>query len=346
MQSLRSAQLDHRIRTSARRSLRRRKGRSVSEQDKGTSAGVRKRDRGEIIGQGGMWLAKWSLVLASISLGAWIFGWLIEKLWVIILPVALAIVVATVMWPPTRGMIKRGMPPAAAAGITLVLSIGILAGVIAGIVPSVVSQAPELANKTTEGINQVQDWLQGPPLNLKDDQIDNAVHAVITKVQESGTAIASGVFSGVSTASSLLVTLGLVLILAFFFIKDGPRFHPLAPRCRRRPRRSASRRGPHPHVGHARRIHQDTSTGESDRRGLHRRRIADTRGPAGTGAGNSHVHRWLHPDRRCLCRRRPGRVGCAGGQRSHHRHHRVESSSWPFSRSKETSFSLCCRASR
>ncbi|WP_372027887.1 AI-2E family transporter [Rhodococcus sp. NyZ502] len=173
-----------------------------------------------------MWLAKWSLVLASISLGAWIFGWLIEKLWVIILPVALAIVVATVMWPPTRGMIKRGMPPAAAAGITLVLSIGILAGVIAGIVPSVVSQAPELANKTTEGINQVQDWLQGPPLNLKDDQIDNAVHAVITKVQESGTAIASGVFSGVSTASSLLVTLGLVLILAFFFIKDGPRFIP------------------------------------------------------------------------------------------------------------------------
>lgn len=92
---------------------------------------MRKRDRGEIIGQGGMWLAKWSLVLASISLGAWIFGWLIEKLWVIILPVALAIVVATVMWPPTRGMIKRGMPPAAAAGITLVLSIGILAGVIA-----------------------------------------------------------------------------------------------------------------------------------------------------------------------------------------------------------------------
>lgn len=186
---------------------------------------TRKRDRGEIIGQGGMWLAKWSLVLASISIGALIFGWLVEKLWVIVLPVALAIVLATVMWPPTREMVKRGLPPAAAA-ITLVLSIGVLAGVIAGIIPSVVGQAPELANKTTEGINQVQDWMQGPPLNLQDDQIDNAIHSVVAKVQESGTAIASGVFSGVSTAGSLLVTLGLVLVLSFFFIKDGPRFIP------------------------------------------------------------------------------------------------------------------------
>ena len=187
---------------------------------------TRTRDRGEIIGQGGMWLAKWSLVLASISIGALIFGWLVEKLWVIVLPVALAIVLATVMWPPTREMVKRGLPPAAAAAITLVLSIGVLAGVIAGIIPSVVGQAPELANKTTEGINQVQDWMQGPPLNLQDDQIDNAIHSVVAKVQESGTAIASGVFSGVSTAGSLLVTLGLVLVLSFFFIKAGPRFIP------------------------------------------------------------------------------------------------------------------------
>ncbi|MCQ4122389.1 AI-2E family transporter [Rhodococcus sp. FXJ9.536] len=173
-----------------------------------------------------MWLAKWSLVLVAIALGALLFGWIIEKLWVIVLPVLLAIVVCTVLWPPTRAMTKRGMPSAAAAATTLVLFIAVLAGIIAGIVPSVVSQAPELANKATEGINQVQDWLQGPPINLKDDQIDEGIHTIVTKVQESGTVIASGVFTGVSTASSLLITLGLVLVLSFFFIKDGPRFLP------------------------------------------------------------------------------------------------------------------------
>jgi predicted PurR-regulated permease PerM len=200
----------------------------VAEQEAPAAPGqeITKPDRGHLIGLGGMWLAKWSLVLVAIALGALLFGWIIEKLWVIVLPVLLAIVVCTVLWPPTRAMTKRGIPPAAAAATTLVLFIAVLAGIIAGIVPSVVSQAPELANKATEGINQVQDWLQGPPINLKDDQIDEGIHTIIAKVQESGTVIASGVFTGVSTASSLLLTLGLVLVLSFFFIKDGPRFIP------------------------------------------------------------------------------------------------------------------------
>ncbi|MFE7421434.1 AI-2E family transporter [Rhodococcus sp. NPDC057529] len=191
-----------------------------------SGSAVTKPDRGHLIGVGAMWLAKWSLVLVAISLGALLFGWIIEKLWVIVLPVLLAVVVSTVLWPPTRAMTKRRIPPAAAAATTLVLFIAVVAGIIAGIVPSVVRQAPELANKATQGINQVQDWLKGPPINLQDDQIDQGIHTIIVKVQESGTVIASGVFTGVSTASSLLITLGLVLVLSFFFIKDGPRFIP------------------------------------------------------------------------------------------------------------------------
>ncbi|MDF3310350.1 AI-2E family transporter [Rhodococcus sp. T2V] len=191
-----------------------------------SGSAVTKPDRGHLIGVGAMWLAKWSLVLVAISLGALLFGWIIEKLWVIVLPVLLAVVVCTVLWPPTRAMTKRRIPPAAAAATTLVVFIAVVAGIIAGIVPSVVRQAPELANKATQGINQVQDWLKGPPINLQDDQIDQGIHTIIVKVQESGTVIASGVFTGVSTASSLLITLGLVLVLSFFFIKDGPRFIP------------------------------------------------------------------------------------------------------------------------
>jgi predicted PurR-regulated permease PerM len=185
-----------------------------------------KPDRGALIGVGGIWLAKWSGCLVLIAAAAVVLGWIIQQMWVIILPIALAIVVSTILWPPTRGMTKRGVPPAAAAGLTLVLFFAVVGGIIAGIVPSVVAQVPDLANKATEGINTVQDWVQGPPINLQDEQLDNAVHVVIERVQGSAASIAGGVFSGVSTAGSLLVTLGLVLVLTFFFIKDGPRFLP------------------------------------------------------------------------------------------------------------------------
>jgi predicted PurR-regulated permease PerM len=198
---------------------------NTSDHNAGDKAAV-KPDRGALIGVGGIWLAKWSGCLVLIAAAAVVLGWIIEQMWVILLPVALAIVVSTILWPPTRGMTKRGVPPAAAAGLTLVLFFAVVGGIIAGIVPSVVAQVPDLANKATEGINTVQDWVQGPPINLQDEQLDNAVHVVIERVQGSAASIAGGVFSGVSTAGSLLVTLGLVLVLTFFFIKDGPRFLP------------------------------------------------------------------------------------------------------------------------
>lgn len=189
-------------------------------------ASSKKPDRGTLIGAGGMWLAKWSAILVVIAAGALVLGWIIQKMWVIVLPVALAIVVSTILWPPTRAMTKRGLPPAPAASITLVLFFAIVGGIIAGIVPSVVNQVPDLANKATEGISTVQDWVKGPPINLQDEQLDNAVDAVVERVQGSAASIAGGVFSGVTTAGSLLVTLALVLVLSFFFIKDGPRFLP------------------------------------------------------------------------------------------------------------------------
>ncbi|GAA4487936.1 AI-2E family transporter [Rhodococcus olei] len=184
------------------------------------------RDRGEVIGNGGLWLAKWSLCLVAIAAGAWVVWTVLGRLWVVVLPVLMAIVVATVLWPPTRAMMKRGVPAAAAAGITLAGFFAVLSGIVALIVPSVVDQAPELANKASEGLRTVQHWLQGPPVNLRDDQIDSAVQAITSKLQSSAQSIATGVFSGVSAAGSLLITAFLVLVLAFFFIKDGPRFLP------------------------------------------------------------------------------------------------------------------------
>ncbi|WP_051021656.1 AI-2E family transporter [Nocardia araoensis] len=184
------------------------------------------RDRGDVIGVGLLWLAKWALCIVAIAAGAWVLGFLVARLWVVILPVALAIVIATVLWPPVRWLTARGLPPAAAASIAVLGFLGVLAGVIALIVPSVVDQVPELADKASAGVNQVRDWLQGPPLRIREEQLNSAVDAIVSRLQSSSAQIATGVFSGVTTATSALITLFLVLVLSFFFVKDGPRFLP------------------------------------------------------------------------------------------------------------------------
>ncbi|MGW6726937.1 AI-2E family transporter [Nocardia sp. NPDC055029] len=184
------------------------------------------RDRGDVIGSGILWVAKWSLCIVAIAAGAWVLGSITARLWVVLLPVALAIVVATILWPPTRWLTQHKVAPALAATISLVGFLAILSGVIALIVPSVADQAPELADKATAGVNQVRDWIQGPPLRIRDEQLDSAVEAIVGRLQSSGAQIASGVFTGVSTATSVLITIFLVVVLVFFFLKDGVRLLP------------------------------------------------------------------------------------------------------------------------
>ncbi|BBZ05422.1 permease [Mycolicibacterium chitae] len=184
-------------------------------------------DRGAVIGAGGMWLAKWSLIIVAIAAGTVVLGWIAAKLWVVVLPVLLGVVLCTVLWPPARLMMDRlGFPPAAAATATLLLFLAIFSGIVALIVPPVLDQMPELIDQATEGINRMQQWVAGPPLNLQQEQFDRYVDTVVNAMRESSSAIATGVVTGVSTVGTLLLTLVLTVVLSFFFLKDGRRFLP------------------------------------------------------------------------------------------------------------------------
>lgn len=171
------------------------------------------------------------IVVATI----WVLWWVCSQLWVVIAPILFAIIISTVLWPPARWMRNRRVPPAAASLVMMLIALGVIAGVISVIVPSVVQQAPDLASRAVHGIQQLQDWIQGPPLNVRDEQLSNIVDTITRKVQSSASTIASGVFTGLGTATSLVVTLFTTLILVFFFLKDGPKFIPWLDRTVGRP---------------------------------------------------------------------------------------------------------------
>ncbi len=183
-------------------------------------------NRGFVIGQGTQWLAKHSLRLILIAGGAWVLAWIIGKTWVVLLPILLAIIVCTVLWPPVGWLLRKGMNAAAASAVVLLLAVGVVAGIMGAIAPSVVDQSGDLASQATDGVVKIQEWLHGPPFNFSDDQLDNAVNAITSRIQDSSTTIASGVFTGVTAATSVLITLFTVLFLTFFFLKDGPKFVP------------------------------------------------------------------------------------------------------------------------
>lgn len=184
-------------------------------------------DRAAVIGQDGRWVAGWALRIIVLA-GA---GYLLFKglglIWVGLLPVVLALLICTVLWPPVRVLREKAHFPAALAVLVTILgAFALFAAVIAAIAPSVVNQVPTLVRRAEEGIQSIIDWMQGPPLNLELEQLQNAVNEIGTVLQESSGQIFSGVVTGLSTATSFLVTVFVTLVLTFFFLKDGPRFLP------------------------------------------------------------------------------------------------------------------------
>jgi predicted PurR-regulated permease PerM len=183
-------------------------------------------DKGEAIGHGVSWLARWSLRVALAALGFWMVLWLVGQLWVVVMPVLLGLLIATVLWPPARWLMSKGLNSALAATIVLVVGLAVLVGVIAAISSSIASGVPEIAESAQAALTQLQSWAAGPPLNLRDTDLDRLIAQGVDQVRSSIGSIASGLLTGAGAVTSGVVTGLVALLLAFFFVKDGMRFTP------------------------------------------------------------------------------------------------------------------------
>jgi predicted PurR-regulated permease PerM len=184
------------------------------------------RDRGVVIDEAFGSMQRWGLRIVVIAAAAWVIGWGIGHIWVVIFPVSLALIVTTVLGPPAAWLRSKGWPAGLAAAVIVLGFIGAIVGIIAILTPQVAGQATEVAAGASDGLQKVRDWLTGEPLNLSDGQITSAISAVQDKIQESASSISSGVFSTIGAATSAIVNLVLVLMLSFFFVKDGHKFLP------------------------------------------------------------------------------------------------------------------------
>ncbi|MGO0577857.1 AI-2E family transporter [Ornithinimicrobium panacihumi] len=183
-------------------------------------------DRGMLILHGMRGAAAWAwrflLVVAALAVLLFLLG----KLWVGVLPLLLALLVTTVLWPAVRWLVRHGVNSAVAALLVLLVTVLTVVGTLTAIAPSVVEQGGIITRQAGEGLQVVLDWVSGPPLNLQNEQVTEYVDTATAWLQERSSQIAAGVLTGVSTVGSVLVTTALTLVLTFFFLKDGHRFSP------------------------------------------------------------------------------------------------------------------------
>lgn len=85
--------------------------------DESSPAGVAdKPSREAVVGDGISWLSRWTLRWIIVVAGAVLLGWGVSQLWSILLPILLALVLTTVLEPPSRWLERRWrFPPTLAA---------------------------------------------------------------------------------------------------------------------------------------------------------------------------------------------------------------------------------------
>jgi len=184
------------------------------------------RDRADVIEDGLAGLQRWGLRIVLIAAGVFVLGWIIGKLWVVIFPLVIALIVSTVL-QPGAGWLRRHRVPSALASLAMLLAFLLaITLVIVILAPQVAGQTPALVRSASEGLQTIRDWLTDGPLSVSEGQITRAIEAIQDKLRESAAAISSGVFSTIGAATSAIINIVLVLMLAFYFVKDGHKFLP------------------------------------------------------------------------------------------------------------------------
>lgn len=173
--------------------------------------------------------ALFSLRILAIFILLGALAYLVGKFWAGVLPVVLALIVCTVLAPPTTFMRNRGIPSGVAALISMLLAVAVLMFFVSIILPDIMRNSRVLFSQAGHGVQNLQLWIQNQdvlPFSLDGEKVDAAFQEATSWLQDRAGAIAGGIFSGIGTATSMAVTFVVVLVLTFFFLKDGQKFLP------------------------------------------------------------------------------------------------------------------------
>lgn len=166
--------------------------------------------------------AAWSWRFLVIVAAAAVVGWTMRYLSEVVVPVVVGVLLTALLVPVTNMLQRRlRLPRGAAAGITVLLTIGVLAGLLTLVGTQIRSQFDDLSVQVSQGIGDLRDLIR-INLNVTDEQISDW----ITKAREavlSGGALGERAAEVGSTATHVVAGLFIALFCTFFFLYEGGR---------------------------------------------------------------------------------------------------------------------------
>lgn len=142
----------------------------------------------------------------------------------VVIPILLALILASTFSPVMRWLISHRVPAALATVIVLLTIVLLLTGVGWLIVWAVRDQWDELSSQAQSGFDQVIAWVHTLPFAPSDNELSEQLEEWRGQITDFVTSsqFGSGAIAGVSAVTSFITGLVLMVVVLFFFLKDGP----------------------------------------------------------------------------------------------------------------------------
>jgi predicted PurR-regulated permease PerM len=147
---------------------------------------------------------------------------LAARLRLVVLPVMLAIILATFLAPPAAWLRARGFRDGLAAITVVVAALLVVTGALALLAPRIVAEFSRLDVELTNTVDRIQTWIR-ERLPLSGAQIDDSIARIEQQLRTSVDALAGPLVRGAITLLEIATGCVLALVVLFFLLKDGRR---------------------------------------------------------------------------------------------------------------------------
>lgn len=146
--------------------------------------------------------------------------WLLSRLSIVTIPLVLALIFAAAFAPWMERTRRRNHSPAVGATLALLAVLAATVGALVFMAGSVSQEWGQLAIKAQDGVRRVNAWMQTLPLSPDQrllDDIAEDIRGFLTSAE-----FGSGALDGISAVTDVGASLGMMAIILFFVLKDGP----------------------------------------------------------------------------------------------------------------------------
>lgn len=146
--------------------------------------------------------------------------WGLRTLTMVTIPLMIALILASAFAPMMRWMRRHGVPALVATLITLILIVGVLTALGWLITGAVRDQWPDLYDQAQAGLADLMAWVRTLPFEIDEAQIDAWMDTLTSFL--TSTQFGSGAIAGVGAVATFVTSFVLMVVMLFFFLKDGP----------------------------------------------------------------------------------------------------------------------------